>query len=78
MLLGILIYFLLIAEKKTHGIGEQHNLSFHLKKEIRVIHSQAIRSKGGRFELLTTYLNMMSADTLISFIFTAMDFLHMR
>lgn len=43
-----------------------------------MVHSKTIRSKGGRFELLTTFLNMMVADTFISFIFTAMDFLHMQ
>lgn len=51
---------------------------FVWKRKLRMIHSKTTCSRGGRFELLTTYLNMMGADTFISCIFTAMDFLHMQ
>lgn len=65
--LATLTSSLFIAGKKTSGISKQQNLSFHLGKE--VIHSEAIRSKGGRFELLTAYLNMRGADTFISYFY---------
>jgi len=42
---------------------------FIWKRKGRMIHSKTIRSKGGRFELLTTYLNMMGADTFISYFY---------
>lgn len=40
-----------------------------------MIHSKTVRSKGGRLELLTTYLNVMGADTFI-FYFYCHAFLH--
>lgn len=40
-----------------------------------MIDSKIVCSKGGRFELLTTYLNMMGADTFTSY-FYCHAFLH--